>query len=102
MHASDTLQSLSLGTTIDHHTESANNHVTELRLWRRLAEQASPSNTCTKELIRQSAFLAISTMNVGAGILWTLMYVYLGEYLAALMPTIYSTCMGVILVTCVC
>ena len=41
-------------------------------------------------------------MNVGAGILWTLMYVYLGEYLAALMPTIYSTCMGVILGMCVC
>jgi len=69
--------------------------------WRSLAERASPPETPTKELIRRSAFLAMSTMTVGAGLVWSLMYVALGEYLAALMPVIYSACMGTTLFMCV-
>ncbi|KAL3763034.1 hypothetical protein ACHAW5_000431 [Stephanodiscus triporus] len=69
--------------------------------WRSLAERASPPETPTKELIRRSAFLAMSTMTVGAGLVWSLMYVALGEYLAALMPVIYSACMGTTLFICV-
>jgi len=77
-------------------------HSSTLGPWRRLAERASPPDTPTKELIRRSAFLAISTMTVFAGVLWALMYVSLGEYLAASMPVMYSACMGAVLVTCVC
>jgi hypothetical protein len=77
-------------------------HPPTLGPFRVLAEGASPPDTPTKELIRRSAFLAISTMTVFAGALWALMYVSLGEYLAAAMPAIYSACTGAILVTCVC
>ena len=66
-----------------------------------MAERASPPDTSTKELIRRSAFLAISTMTVAAGALWALMYVCLGEYLAAAMPIAYSACTGAMLAACV-
>jgi len=39
---------------------------------------------------------------VGAGTLWGGMYVVLGEWTAALMPFIYSTCMSLVLVTFIC
>lgn len=71
-------------------------------LWRRLAIRASLPGTNQKELIQRSTFLIISAMTVGAGMLWGLMYVLLEEYLAALMPFIYSTGMGGILMKCVC
>ncbi|KAL3791836.1 hypothetical protein ACHAWO_013669 [Cyclotella atomus] len=70
--------------------------------WRRLAIRASSPDTSQKELIQRSTFLMISTMTVGAGVLWGFMYVVLGEYLAAFMPFIYSTVMGGVLVTCAC
>jgi adenylate cyclase len=70
-------------------------------VWIRLAAQVSPTDTSQKELIQRSTFIIISTMTVGAGIIWSLMYVALKEYLAALMPAIYSIVMGIILVICI-
>eukprot|EP00571_Detonula_confervacea_P001393 CAMPEP_0172322956 /NCGR_PEP_ID=MMETSP1058-20130122/47423_1 /TAXON_ID=83371 /ORGANISM="Detonula confervacea, Strain CCMP 353" /LENGTH=677 /DNA_ID=CAMNT_0013038833 /DNA_START=51 /DNA_END=2081 /DNA_ORIENTATION=- len=71
-------------------------------IWRRLAMQASSPDTSQKELIQRSTFLIMSIMTVGCGILWGLMYVALGEWLAACMPFIYSTCMSLTLFTCIC
>ncbi len=103
MQTDGTLQSLSETELLEKERDGRNrNHPSTLGPWRRLAERASPPDTPTKELIRRSAFLAISTMTVFAGVLWALMYVSLGEYLVALMPLIYSACTGAILVTCVC
>ncbi|KAL3758955.1 hypothetical protein ACHAWU_003026 [Discostella pseudostelligera] len=70
-------------------------------VWIRLAAKVSPPETSQKELIHRSTFIIISTMTVVAGIVWSLMYVALGEYLAALMPAIYSIVMGLILVICI-
>lgn len=70
--------------------------------WRRLAIQASSPDTNQKELVQRSTFLVISSMTVAAGVLWGLMYVALEEWVAALMPFIYSTSMGLILTTCIC
>jgi class 3 adenylate cyclase len=70
--------------------------------WRRLAMRASSPDTSQKELIQRSTFIIISTMTVGCGVLWGLMYVALGEWLAALMPFIYSSSMGLVLTTCIC
>lgn len=70
--------------------------------WRRLALQASTPDTSQKELIQRSTFLVISSLTVGAGMLWGLMYVALEEWTAALMPFIYSTSMSIILFTCIC
>ena len=75
---------------------------TQQNLWRRLAIRASLPGTNQKELIQRSTFLIISAMTVGAGMLWGLMYIFLGEYLAALMPFIYSSAMGGVLMKCVC
>jgi hypothetical protein len=47
--------------------------------WIRLAIQSSSSKTSFKDLVKRSTFLVISVMTVGAGILWGLMYVALGE-----------------------
>ena len=55
-----------------------------------------------KELIQRSTFLVISSLTVGAGTLWGGMYVVLGEWTAALMPFLYSTCMSLVLVTFIC
>lgn len=71
-------------------------------LWRRLAIRASPPDTSQKELIQRSTFILLSTSCVGCGVIWGLMYVALGEWLAALMPFVYSTSMSFILFTCVC
>ncbi|KAL7534902.1 hypothetical protein ACHAXR_006148 [Thalassiosira sp. AJA248-18] len=71
-------------------------------IWRRLALQASAPDTSQKELIQRSTFLIISTLTVGAGVLWGFMYVALEEWTAAFMPFIYSTSMSVILFTCIC
>ncbi len=70
-------------------------------LWIRLAVKVSLPDTSQKELIHRSTFIIISTMTVGAGIIWSLMYVALEEYLAALMPIIYSIAMGIVLVICI-
>jgi len=70
--------------------------------WARLAMRASDPDTSHKELIKRSTFLVISVMTVAAGVLWGLMYVALREWVAALMPFIYSTSMSLILFTCIC
>jgi guanylate cyclase len=75
---------------------------TKQNLWKRLAIRASAPDTSQKELIQRSTFLIISAMTVGAGVLWGFMYVVLGEWLAAIMPFIYSTMMGTILTSCIC
>lgn len=96
MQTDGTLESLS-------HARNVRNEADYLEScgrWRRWAEQVSPSDTPTKELIRRTTFLIISTMTVGAGVLWSLMYVYLDEYLAAVMPIIYSSCMSLIMGSC--
>jgi len=74
----------------------------EQNFWTRLAMRASDPDTSHKELIKRSTFLVISVMTVGAGVLWGLMYVALREWVAALMPFIYSTSMSLILFTCIC
>ncbi|KAL7430638.1 hypothetical protein ACHAXM_002297 [Skeletonema potamos] len=71
-------------------------------IWRRLAIQSSHPDISQKEIIQRSTFLVISSLTVGAGTLWGGMYVVVGEYMAALMPFIYSTCMSVVLVTFIC
>jgi class 3 adenylate cyclase len=68
-------------------------------LWSRLAIRSSHPDVSQKELIQRSTFLVISSLTVGAGTLWGGMYVILGEWTAALMPFIYSTCMSLVLVT---
>ena len=96
MQTDGTLESLS-------HERNARNEAEYLETcgpWRRWAEQVSPSDTPTKELIRRTIFLIMSTMTVGAGVLWSLMYVYLDEYLAAVMPIVYSSCMSLVLGLC--
>jgi hypothetical protein len=98
MQTNGTLQDLST----QERRERAREHRTNQGLWTKLAESASPPDLPTKELIRRSTFLAMSTMTVGAGLLWSLMYVCLEEYLAACMPALYSVCMGGILITCIC
>ncbi|KAL7545291.1 hypothetical protein ACHAWF_008645 [Thalassiosira exigua] len=70
--------------------------------WRRLALRASSPDTSQKELIQRSTFLVISSLTVGAGLVWALMYVALEEYTAALMPIIYSVSMSLVLFTCIC
>ena len=70
--------------------------------WSRLALRASPPDTSQKELIQRSTFLVISSLTVGAGLLWGLMYAALEEWTAALMPFVYSTSMSAILFTCIC
>lgn len=71
-------------------------------IWRRLAIRSSHPDVTQKELIQRSTFLVISSLTVGAGTLWGGMYVILGEWGAACMPFLYSTCMSLVLVTFIC
>ena len=96
MQTDGTLESLSYERNVRNEAE----YLESCGPWRRWAEEASPSDTPTKELIRRTTFLIISTMTVGAGVLWSLMYIYLDEYLAAVMPIVYSSCMSLILGLC--
>ncbi len=71
-------------------------------IWRRLAIRSSHPDVTQKELIQRSTFLVISSLTVGAGTLWGGMYVILGEWGAACMPFLYSTCMSLVLFTFIC
>ncbi|KAL3803222.1 hypothetical protein HJC23_003497 [Cyclotella cryptica] len=84
------------------HLRLAEEWTTKQNFWRRLAIRASSPDIGQKELIQRSTFLIISAMTVGAGVIWGIMYVILGEWLAALMPFIYSSSMGLIMSTCIC
>jgi adenylate cyclase len=88
----------------DHHNydkEKQCFHDSHNNFWIRLAVKVSPPDTSQKELIQRSTFIIMSAMTVGAGIIWSLMYMALEEYLAALMPIIYSIVMGTVLVMCI-
>lgn len=103
----DALHSMQVDGTLEHLSALENLRCEEewngqQNIWKQLALRASPPDTSQKELIHRSTFLIISSMTVGAGVLWGLMYVALQEYLAALMPIIYSSCMGLVLFTCIC
>eukprot|EP00984_Skeletonema_dohrnii_P021691 scaffold10883_cov95-Skeletonema_dohrnii-CCMP3373.AAC.2 len=82
--------------------QSEEQYTSNQNLWRRLAIRSSHPDVTQKELIQRSTFLVISSLTVGAGTLWGGMYVVLGEWTAALMPFIYSTCMSLVLVTFIC
>ena len=71
-------------------------------VWARLAIRSSHKDVTQKELIQRSTFLVISSLTVAAGMVWGLMYVVLGEWMAALMPFIYSTSMSLVLLTVIC
>jgi len=82
--------------------QSEEQYTSNQNLWRRLAIRSSHPDVTQQELIQRSTFLVISSLTVGAGTLWGGMYVVLGEWTAALMPFIYSTCMSLVLVTFIC
>mmetsp|Transcript_20 Transcript_20/g.19 ORF Transcript_20/g.19 Transcript_20/m.19 type:complete len:514 (-) Transcript_20:304-1845(-) len=62
--------------------------------WVRLAIKTSLPDTSPNELIRRSAFMLMSSLTCGAGLVWASMYFYLGEPNAAVYPTLYSVLMA--------
>ena len=61
--------------------------------WHRLAVRSSTPDTPPNELVRRSAFMLMSSLTCGAGLVWALMYAALGEPVAAAFPTAYSVLM---------
>ena len=62
--------------------------------WHRLALRSSTPDTPPNELVRRSAFMLMSSLTCGAGLIWALMYAALGEPAAAFFPTAYSVLMA--------
>ena len=52
------------------------------------------------ELVTRAAFLLMSSMTCGAGLLWSFMYLLLEERQAAIFPMFYSVILGMFLVWC--
>jgi len=101
------IHSMQTDGTLEHLSALENSRVEERynsrqNFWRRLAVRASGPDVSQKELVHRSTFLVVSSMTVGAGVLWGMMYVAVGERLAALMPFAYSVVMGLVLFTCIC
>ena len=63
------------------------------RYWYRLAIRSSLPDTPLNEIVRRSAFMLMSSLTCGAGLVWGMMYVYLDEPNAAMYPFAYSTIM---------
>lgn len=63
----------------------------KMSFWHRLAEQTSTKDTPPNELVRRSAFMLMSSLTCGAGLIWASLYKFvLDEPTAALFPAIYS------------
>ncbi len=60
------------------------------RFWYRLAQRSSLPETPLNELIRRSAFILMSMLTCVAGLIWCLMYLYLGQPNAAFYPATYT------------
>jgi len=62
--------------------------------WHRLAVKTSNKDTPPNELVRRGAFMLMSSLTCGAGLIWASLYYFiLNEPQAALFPTIYSVLM---------
>jgi guanylate cyclase len=61
--------------------------------WFRIAMKSSMKDTPPNEIIRRSAFILMSTLTCGAGLLWGAMYLILDQPNAARYPFAYSALM---------
>ena len=74
-------------------TSSASSPGAQQAYWHRLAVRSSTPDTPPNELVRRAAFMLMSSLTCGAGLVWALMYAALREPVAAFFPTAYSVLM---------